>query len=265
MRNCVIILLLSYNHLAAQLINREAVVKRHNVVVNRIDSLSSLTIGNANFAFTVDATGMQSFPDSYANGVPLGTQSVWGWHSFPNVEGLKIEEAQKIYELEGRSISYTVQLKEPERNRKAVEYFRVNPHRLQLGNIGLEIKKKDGSIAKPGDISNISQGLDLWTGEITSSFIVDGIPVKVVTVCHQDQDVVAFRIESLLIRENRIRVRIRIPYPNGQFKDVGNQWESNGKQSIVFNSSESGASIVRTIDSLQTHIAIRWAGKADAT
>ena len=67
----------------AQPINREAVVKRHNVKVNRIDSLSSLTVGNGNSAFTVDATGMQSFPDAYANGVSLGTQSVWGWHSFP--------------------------------------------------------------------------------------------------------------------------------------------------------------------------------------
>ena len=131
----------------AQKINRfDVVVQRHNVNINKIDSLSSLSVGNGNFAFTVDATGMQSFPDAYANGVPLGTQSVWGWHSFPNTENLKIEEAQKVYELEGRKISYTVQPKEPERAKKAVEYFRVNPHRLQLGNIGLEIKKKDGSL-----------------------------------------------------------------------------------------------------------------------
>ena len=81
--------------LNAQPINREAVVKRHNVKVNKVDSLSSLTVGNGNFAFTVDATGMQSFPDAYANGVPLGSQSVWGWHSFPNTENLKVEQAQR--------------------------------------------------------------------------------------------------------------------------------------------------------------------------
>ena len=126
---------------ASAQINREAVVKRHNVNVNKVDSLSSLTVGNGNFAFTVDATGMQSFPDAYIKGVPLGTQSVWGWHSFPNTGNYKVEEAQRTYELEGRMISYTVQPKEPERKKQAVEYFRVNPHRLQLGNIGLEIKK----------------------------------------------------------------------------------------------------------------------------
>jgi protein-glucosylgalactosylhydroxylysine glucosidase len=247
----------------AQLINREAVVKRHNVKVNKIDSLSSLTVGNGNFAFTVDATGMQSFPDAYANGVPLGTQSVWGWHSFPNTEDYKIEEAQKVYELEGRKISYTVQLKEPERSRKAVEYFRVNPHRLQLGNIGLEIIKKDGSFATANDIQNINQQLDLWTGIISSSFTVENVPVKVVTICHQSQDVLAFLIESLLVKEKRIQVRLRFPYPNGQFKDIGNNWESNGRQWSNYSGDETKANLKRLIDTVQTHVALAWSGKAD--
>src|SRR6187455_3007632 len=211
----------------SQLINRQAVVQRHNIHINKIDSLSSLTVGNGNFAFTVDATGMQSFPDAYANGVPLGTESVWGWHSFSNTENLRIEEAQKVYELEGRKISYTVQPKEPERVKKAVEYFRVNPHRLQLANIGLEIKKKDGSLATANDIRNINQVLDLWTGIITSSFTVEDIPVKVTTVCHQTQDAVSFRIESALLKAKKIQVRFRIPFPNGQWKDVGNNWKDD--------------------------------------
>src|SRR5215203_4008344 len=107
--------LLDCRYSYSQSISRQAVVQKHNVHVNKIDSLSSLSVGNGNFALTVDATGMQSFPDAYANGVPLGTESVWGWHSFPNTENLKIEEAQKVYDLEGRKISYTVQPKETER------------------------------------------------------------------------------------------------------------------------------------------------------
>ena len=232
----------------AQPINREAVVKRHNVKVNRIDSLSSLTVGNGNFAFTVDATGMQSFPDAYANGVPLGTQSVWGWHSFPNKENLLIEESQKIYELEGRKISYTVQLKEPERSRKAVEYFRVNQHRLQLGNIGLEIKKSDGNLATAKDIGKIDQQLDLWTGTIISYFAVDGVGVKVTTVCHQQQDIIGFKIESQLLYTNQIAIRIRFPYPNGQWKDVGNNWNDEIKQSSVLSKSNTSALLKRSID-----------------
>ena len=55
---------------------------RHTIVNQQYDSLSSLSVGNGNFAFTVDVTGLQTFPQAYANGVALGTQSTWGWHSF---------------------------------------------------------------------------------------------------------------------------------------------------------------------------------------
>jgi hypothetical protein len=247
-----------YNYSSSQPINRKQVVQRHNVHINKIDSLSSLTVGNGNFAFTVDATGMQSFPDAYAYGVPLGTQSVWGWHSFSNTENLKVEEAQKVYELEGRKISYTVQPKEPERARKAVEYFRVNPHRLQLGNIGLEIKKKDGSFALPGDIKNIDQRLDLWTGIVTSSFTIENIPVKVSTACDQQEDIVAFKIESSLLSEKRISIRIRFPYPNGQFKDVGNNWDHDDAHSSVVSFGKNSAFIQRKLDDCNYRINLYW-------
>jgi protein-glucosylgalactosylhydroxylysine glucosidase len=245
---------------AQQLIDRQALVHRHNVINTNADSLSSLSVGNGGFAFTADVTGMQSFPDAYAKGVPLGTQSEWGWHSFPNTENLTIEEAQKIYELEGRKISYTVQLKEPEQSKKAVEYFRVNQHRLQLGNIGLEITKKDGSTAIISDIKNIKQELDLWTGIISSSFTVEDIPVTVTTVCHQQEDVVAFKIESALLKEKRLQVRVRFPYPNGQFKDVGNNWQDDGGQSSFFSKNEKGITIKRAIDTTEYYLALQWSG-----
>ena len=247
----------------SQKINREAVVNRHNVHVNRIDSLSSLSVGNGNFAFTVDATGMQSFPDAYEKGVPLGTQSVWGWHSFPNTENLRIEEAQKTYELEGKKISYTVQVKEPERSKQAVEYFRVNPHRLQLGNIGLEIRKNDGSLATANDITNISQQLYLWTGIIISSFKVEGVPVQITAVCHQRYDAVAFKIQSPLLSKGRIQVRVRFPYPNGQWKDVGNNWLNDERHSSAIVSQHAGkATIMRTLDASIYYASLNWTSGA---
>ena len=248
--------------LFAQKIDRKAVVQRHNVIINRIDSLESLSVGNGDFAFTVDATGMQSFPEAYAKGVPLGTQSVWGWHSFPNTENLKIEEAQKIYELEGRKISYTVQPKEPERAKKAAEYFRVNQHRLQLGNIGLEIKKNDGSLATVADIKDIHQQLDMWTGIITSSFSVEGVPVKVTTIAHQQWDAVSFSIESPLLTDKRIQVRIRFPYPNGQWKDVGNNWNNESAHSSIARLGPNSAFIKRTLDDFNYKVSLYWSGKS---
>ncbi len=255
---CIFLGIITPVFLFSQKIDRKAVVQRHNVIVTKIDSLSSLSVGNGNFAFTVDATGMQSFPDAYAKGVPLGTQSVWGWHSFPNTENLKIEDAQKTYELEGRKISYTVQLKEPEQSKKAVEYFRVNQHRLQLGNIGLEIKKKDGSLAKAEDIKNIKQQLDLWTGIITSSFTIEDVSVKIITVCHQTQDAVSFRIESALLKANKIHVRFRIPFPNGQWKDVGNNWKDDFPFTSSVQFTPNNGVIACIIDTTNYMLNLRW-------
>ena len=69
-------------------IDREALVERNSPVVTAFDSLASLSVGNGEFAYTVDITGLQTFPDNYSKGVPLGTQSQWGWHSFANPEHL---------------------------------------------------------------------------------------------------------------------------------------------------------------------------------
>lgn len=69
--------------MAQQPIDRKKVVERNNPHVTTMDSLNSLSVGNGGFAMTVDGTGLQSFPKSYSLGVPLGTMSDWGWHSFP--------------------------------------------------------------------------------------------------------------------------------------------------------------------------------------
>lgn len=233
----------------AQAIDRKAVVTRHNVTVTRPDSLSSLTVGNGAFAFTVDVTGLQTFTEYYKTGVPLGTQSEWGWHSFPNTGNYKLEESYKEYDLNGRKISYCVQVKQPGHAREAMEYFRVNDHRLQLGNIGLDILKKDGSLISVSDVKNINQSLDLWTGIITSKFTIEGVPVTVTTCGDQKADAVGAKIESPLLQQGRIKVRIRFPYPNGEFKDEGVYYENNGKHSSsVATSSDKSATFTHTLD-----------------
>lgn len=239
-------------------INRRAVVDRHRIVVTKADSLASLTIGNGAFAFTADITGLQSFPDEYAKGVPLGTESEWCWHSFPNTSKLTIEEAQKLYTPEDRPVSYTVQLKEPERSRQATEYFRVNPHRLQMGNIGFELLKEDGTDAKISDLKNIRQELDLWTGILTSRFSLEGIPVTVKTVCDGRLDVIGCTVESALLKQQRIRLRIRFPFPNGQFKDVGNS--SNDADIFPdYTVKNSGIRIRRVLDSTVYYVQVKSA------
>jgi hypothetical protein len=200
-------------------IDRHALVDRHNPVNTKADTLGSLSVGNGRFAFTVDITGLQSFPEAYDKGIPLGAETEWGWHSFPNVNDYKFSETLKSYTIHGQERSYSVQLKN-----KAVDYFRENPHRLQLGNIGLELKKQDGTPATLNDLKDIHQELILYTGEIKSHFILEDIPVDVSTVADPNTDAIAVKINSPLIKQHRLRIRLRFPYPTNAFTDNGDNW-----------------------------------------
>ncbi|MGG9963110.1 hypothetical protein [Ferruginibacter sp. SUN106] len=250
----------------AQPINRKALVERHTIVNKTMDTLSSLSVGNGKFAFTVDATGLQSFPDAYAKGVPLGTQSEWGWHSFPNTKNYKEEEFLKTYHLNGRDVKYAVQWNSPEQNKEASNYYRANLHRLQLANIGLEISRKDGSIFKIEDVKNINQTLNMWTGEIHSKFTVDDVPVEVITFCHQQDDAIGVKINSVLLRQGKIKIRIRLPYPTGGWADMGNNFTDDDKhESTLVQPSFGSALIKHRLDTTSYRISLNWRSTAYIT
>jgi len=256
-------ILLGLNSIKAQKIDRQALVSRHNVKVKTTNSLSSLSVGNGKFAFTVDATGLQTFPDHYQNGIPLGTQSEWGWDSFKDTAGYRLEESLRAYQQYGRPVTYAVQLKKPERSKNASEWFRQNVHRLQLGSLGFEIILKNGTAAGPADIKNINQQLNLWTGEIKSSFTVENEPVEVLTVCHQAEDLISTRVKSGLIGKGRLRIKLRFPYPTGDWADVGNNFGDAGKhRSAIVSTSASQALISHQLDSAAYFASLHWAGKA---
>ncbi len=210
-------------------IDRKALAKRNNVPVHQFDSLSSLSVGNGSFAFTVDATGLQSFPKHYQSGIPLGTQSVWGWHSFKDTMGYRFEESLRDYAFDGRKVSYGVQIKDPKRSLEAGNWFRQNPHRLQLGNLGFEFIKKDGSIAQMEELQDLNQELDLWTGVIKSSFTLEKELVVVHTLVHPNQDLIAVKVNSTLLQEKRISLKLVFPFPTNAFADMGVDYSYSNK------------------------------------
>ena len=246
----------------AQPIDRKALVERHTVINLKADSLSALSLGNGGFAFTADVTGLQSFPEAYAKGIPLGTQSEWGWHSFPNTGGYKLAETYKDYSLNGRRVSYAVQWSSPQRNKEASNYFRENAHRLQLGNIGFEIVKKDGSLARIEDLEQIHQELNMWTGELKSRFMVEGEGVAVSTFVHQQKDEVAVSVHSRLLAQGRLFVRLRFPYPSNLFADVGDNWNDAGKHKSIVRSANTSALLTHTLDTTTYFVRLNWSGPA---
>ena len=242
-------------------IDRKALVTRHNVINTKVDTMAALTVGNGRFAYTVDVTGLQSFPEAYEKGVPLGTESEWGWHSFADTVGYKFEEALKTYQIHGRGVGYAVQWSKPERNKKASDWFRENLHRLQLGNIGLELKKKDGSPAGLQDLKDIHQELDLWTGEIRSHFTLEGVAVDVSTVGDMVRDGIAVHVVSPLVREGRLLVRVRFPYPTGGFSDVGDNWRhAELHRSVLGHCDKEGGVLRHDLDTTHYFLGMKWSG-----
>jgi hypothetical protein len=256
-------------------IDRSSVINRNNPVVSEADPLASLTVGNGHFATTVDATGLQSFPFDYGAGVPLTAMSDWGWHKFENTNSLTPAESEKSFDLgHGHLETYAVEYKKQEdgRHKQATEYFRVNPHRLNLGTIGLEFSKPDpanaGQLQKLPlkSLTDIHQELKLYDGVIESSYKVLGEPVEVTTACLPNRDAMLYRVKTSLLKDRRAAVTLRFSYPTGKHADDANDWQKPGSHtSKIVKQGDNYAVIERALDDARYYVTLRWSGKATFT
>jgi hypothetical protein len=206
----------------ANAIDRRAVVDRHRICVSIPDLRSPLSVGNGSFCFTADVTGLQTFESEHAKGVPLTTMADWSWHAFPNPEGYDLQATMvPVEDAGGRPASYPIMQDVP-----AYDWLRANPHRFNLGKVGLILTRSDGTKARLHEIEDVDQQLDLWSGELVSRFRFDSQPVTVHTCVLPDTDAVALRVESPLISIGRLRVEIVFPYPSGEWGPGLSDWSS---------------------------------------
>src|SRR4051794_34801088 len=88
-------------------IQRTSLVRRHNPVLRGFEPLAPLSVGNGEFAFTADITGLQTFPRQYEKTMPLCSLSQWGWHTTPLPAGLDQKALRlKPYDAHGRQVGY---------------------------------------------------------------------------------------------------------------------------------------------------------------
>ncbi len=242
-------------------IDRHPLVTRHNVVLHQFDPENPLSVGNGEFAFTVDATGLQTFASSFEKTIPLATLSHWGWHTAPNPERWSIDRFhfKEYTDLAGRKVGYA----DVPGNQQTPEirWLRANPHRLHLGQIGFLLTRRDGRAAEPNDLTDVEQVLDLWNGALVSRFKLDGQPVEVQTTCHPTMDAVAVRVASPLLRQGLIRIQIHFPYGTGA--TVTADWTRPDAHQTALGQPRPGrAEFSRTLDSDAYHVAAAWSGRA---
>ena len=245
-------------------IDRRELVTRHNVVVHELDPNGAMAVGNGEFAFNFDVTGLQSFPEFYEKTMPIGILSNWGWHNFPNPEGYSLDRF-KMTVIKRHDREFVYPAASTSNPPPDAAYLRANPHRFGLGRIGLAMTHADGSEVTIRDLQHIDQRFDLWGGIVTSSFEVDGVPVHVTTAVHSERDEVATVVESPLIQTGRLKLRIAFPYALNSFGPDYQDWNHpDAHQTVLTRREGNAADFARTLDATQYQVRTKWSDRCGA-
>jgi hypothetical protein len=248
-------------------IDRYALVSRHNPTLRRPDPLSPLSLGNGEFAFTADITGLQTFPRFYdrdaqpagsRGSTPLVTESQWGWHSFPNPHGYTLADTLDRYDAHGRPVEYASR-----QDAAAGAWLRENPHKINLARVGFAIRKADGSEAALDDLQQTEQTLDLWTGMLSSRFSLDGAAVQVESWVHPERDLLAVRVAPGSLPPNRIGVRLAFPSARSVHSGDPSDWaEADRGRTVVTRRTPHEIEWRRTLDETAYSVRLAWGGAA---
>ncbi|CAI4212547.1 unnamed protein product [Parascedosporium putredinis] len=119
---------------ASAAIDRLAVVRAFNPERTASSDETPLQVGNGNFAFGADITGLQTFK-------PFASMSTWAWHSFalPKAENQTSPEDFRGVEWDthGRPVAYN---QPNEEQPELSNWLRENPHRLNLDHCRSQLR-----------------------------------------------------------------------------------------------------------------------------
>ena len=224
-------------------IDRHALVTRHNITWD--DLSGRLPLGNGEFCFTADGTGLQTFGGN--------SMAHWAWHSFPLPAGRTAADIPATGTLQkGRNLGpdEVPQDKDDLRN-----WMFDNPHIMNLGR--LRLKHRDGRTVKPVEISGLKRTLDLWRGLETSHYRMGGQEVTVETCVHPGLDLVAVRVESPLVASGELEVALDFAYPSlNNSAWVGNFARTTGHVTTVNFQGAKRLDFTRIVDAVSYHAAL---------
>lgn len=224
-------------------IDRKQWVERHDPRFDAIDTESPISLGNGNFAFTADITGLQTLYSDYTS-PPLCTMSDWGWHTTPDpVHGsyLLDDLTMTRYSCGGREVSYPTDTVPGDE--VCYEWLRKNPHRLNLMRLGLSWGDDEIDASRIGEID---QRLHMYDGCSDSRFTLDGVSCRVQACVDALHDTLALRICSDALKG---ALRLRMAFPYADYHIAGSNWDVPDRHSTkVLRSDEHALVLKRRLD-----------------
>jgi len=228
-------------------IDRQALVKRHNIEWN--DPGGQIPLGNGEFCFNADGTGLQTFGGS--------TMAHWAWHSAPLPPGCATSDLPATGTVEKGRIAGP--MRQASGRKELDGWMFRNPHPMNLGR--LRFLRSSGAVLAPGEIRSTSRHYDLWAGMHLSRFEVDGQPVAVETCVHPTLDLIAVRAESPLLRDGTLVVALDFPYSSANSRSPwAGEWNRPGAHTsqLVAKEGERRAEIHRTADAAHYQVFVGW-------
>ena len=243
--------------IADQPIDRQTLVSRHNIVVHEIDPNGAMAVGNGEFAFNFDVTGLQSFP------------SITRRRCRSAFSAIGVGTAFRIRTATRSTIIHDV-------DRQARSRVRLSGGQSRQSVAGRRVFARQSTPFRTGadwfgddegrrlavaitDLKNIDQRLDLWGGIATSSFEVDGAPVRVETAVHPERDEVGVVVESPLIAHGRLKLRIAFPYALNSFGPDYQDWNKpEAHQTVLTRRAKYSATFARTLDETHYFVRAKW-------
>jgi hypothetical protein len=231
-------------------IDRHALVTRHNITWN--DATGQIPIGNGEFCFNADASGLETF-----GGLTL---SHWGWHYFPLPAGITPDQVPPTGTLQKGHNTRAGDVF-PKDQAALRAWLRVNPHILNLGRLSL--CGSNGLEIAAADMSDVTRTMDLWSGVQTSTYKINGQPVRVQTCVDSGLDAVIVRIDSPLIKSGGLQVALDFPYP----AVADSVWTSDYShpalhKTDILDRTTSRVDLERTLDGTTYFTSLSWSSGA---
>lgn len=233
-------------------INREQVVRRFNPHRNASSKDTPMQVGNGNFAFGADVTGLQTF-------LPFNILSSWAWHNSSLPTTPNQTEPSDFTGLDWDTHGRLVNYEQPNPAEPDISQWMIsNPHRVNLGRVGLWFK---GGDVTEDDLASKSQYLDLYTGMMSSSFLMGGHKVSVQTIADPYTSTIAVKLDSDAIRSGDLGVFFDYPYMNDTNKFeapfVGN-WNAVTNHTTSVKKGKRSAVITHKEDALTYYTTVSW-------